>query len=392
MSRGELAEAVNEYLWRTTGRRYSLDAHTVARYERGAIGWPSAPYREALRAVLGVAKDADLGFHPTPRGRTTPSRAGRFLAGISIDSPAPTRIGWADVEQVRAAVRAVAASENLFGGGLSCESGMAQLRWAARLLDARGSDEVRNAMHEAVGNLGGVVAYSAFDIAAYRAADQCFEFALWCADEGGSWALRANTLAEMSRKAAHLGDLDGALAMIESARSRPDRVSATARAMMSTLRARLLAVMGRPAEALADIERADAHFAERDPAGDPPWLCYYDAAEHEGSTGKALIPLALAGDRPEVAAPRLRTAIEAHRDDYPRSRAFSRIRLATLTMTAGDPREAAAIGRRAVAEAAPLRSRRLLAELGRLADAARPHTRVGDVADLRADIAELAAP
>lgn len=30
MSRCELAEAVNAYLWKATGKRYELDAHAVA--------------------------------------------------------------------------------------------------------------------------------------------------------------------------------------------------------------------------------------------------------------------------------------------------------------------------------------------------------------------------
>ena len=64
MSRRELAEAVNAYLWQTTGQRYDLDAHQIARWERGAVRWPSAAYRSALRAVLGVASDAELGFRP----------------------------------------------------------------------------------------------------------------------------------------------------------------------------------------------------------------------------------------------------------------------------------------------------------------------------------------
>lgn len=67
MSRAELAEAVAKYLWRHTGRQHALDAHTIARYERGAITWPSAPYRTALRSVLGAATDADLGFRPARR-------------------------------------------------------------------------------------------------------------------------------------------------------------------------------------------------------------------------------------------------------------------------------------------------------------------------------------
>src|SRR5699024_5000829 len=71
MSRAELAEAVNHYLWKSTGRRYQLDAHTIARYERGAVCWPGAHYRSGLRYVLEVDNDADLGFRPTRRGNTS---------------------------------------------------------------------------------------------------------------------------------------------------------------------------------------------------------------------------------------------------------------------------------------------------------------------------------
>ncbi|MBB5159546.1 tetratricopeptide repeat protein [Saccharopolyspora phatthalungensis] len=313
MSRAELAEAVNRYLWDTTGKRHELDAHAIARYERGDVRWPSAHYRSGFRAVLGAATDADLGFHPTRRGNTTtPTRAERttrsvpdycgridlgaspteFLASTTVDTPLPKALGWTEVEHVRATTRAVALSENFFGGGLSCDAAVAQLRWAGQLLEIRASKDVYHAMAEAVGNLASVVAYSAFDIAKYSAADRCFEFALWCADEGGSWQLRANTLAEMARKAAYLGELDDALSLIELAQVRADRLTATARAMLRTLRARLLALIGRHDEAQADVERADAHFQDSDPGTDPPWLCYYDAAEHQGSTGKALIPIA----------------------------------------------------------------------------------------------------
>ena len=38
MSRAELAESVNEYLWRTTKKHYtSLDARAIGRYERGEV-------------------------------------------------------------------------------------------------------------------------------------------------------------------------------------------------------------------------------------------------------------------------------------------------------------------------------------------------------------------
>ncbi|MBA0124295.1 XRE family transcriptional regulator [Haloechinothrix sp. YIM 98757] len=413
MGRAELAEAVNRYIWQTTGKRHQLDAHTIARYERGAVRWPSAAYRWGLRAVLDADSDADLGFYPTRRGNSqSPTRsdaaAGKafdvrarvgfdgspaeFLANTTVESPVPTRLGWTEVEHVRATTRAVAMSENLFGGGLSCEAATAQLRWAGQLLDVSAAREVHRAIAEAVGNLAGVVAYSAFDIANYAAADRCFAFALWCADASGSWSLRANTLADMARKAVYLGDLDYALELIEFAEVRSDRLTATARAMLATIRARLLALTGRHAEARADIDRADGHFADHDPAVDPPWLCYYDAAEHHGSTGKALIPIAQMREIPELATSRLDEAIRRQGTEYPRSRTFSRIRLATLLMNTGYPQEALPIGRQAVVDSGSLRSKRLLTELQGLAGAAEAYSHLGDVAELRHNITSMSHP
>ena len=123
-------------------------------------------------------------------------------------------------------------------------------------------------MLEAFGNLSEVVAYSAFDIGNYDAAEHYFEFAMSYADQGKSLALRAKTLAEMSRNAAYLGDLDGASSLIEFAQVRSDRVSATARVMLWTIRAHLLALTRRTAEAIADVQCADEHLTERDPAVD----------------------------------------------------------------------------------------------------------------------------
>jgi hypothetical protein len=62
MSRQELAEAVNAHVHRTTGRITAMDAHYVGRLERGQRRWPSSEYRDAFRAVLGTATDAELGF------------------------------------------------------------------------------------------------------------------------------------------------------------------------------------------------------------------------------------------------------------------------------------------------------------------------------------------
>lgn len=337
-----------------------------------------SPQPQVVRSVRDLQGRIDLGTNPQD-----------FLAATAVRTPLPTRLGRTEVEHVRATTQAVALSENLFGGGLSCEAALAQLRWSGRLLDVQASNQIYREIAEAIGNLASVVAFAAFDIANYDAADRSFEFALWCADEADSWTLRANTLAEMARKAAYLRHRDEALELIEFAQVRSDRLTATGRAMLATLRARLLALNGQHAQALAEIDRADAEFADHDPDADPPWLCYYDTAEHQGSTGKALIPIARARNSPEMAAGRLTTAVELQAADYPRSRTFSRIRLASLMMATGHPQEAVEIGNQAVIDTASLRSTRLMTELRGLARTASTHAQVGEVADLRHDIARL---
>lgn len=409
------------YTQETLAHVLHVQVSTVQRWEAGATRpvpylWPKlakllSVSKEQLQELLGDEEPAGVEARAAPpdpqlvSGRPAtssgipvdgdirvdlPEQPDDFLDRISVVTPVPGQIGWSDVEHVRSTTRAVATAENVFGGGLSCEAAMAQLRWAGKLLNARAADDVRRAMVEAIGNLSSVVAYSAFDVLDYEAADRCFHFALWCSDQSGSWALRANTLAEMSRKAAYLGDLDNALSMIEFAQVRSDRLTHTARAMLSTLRARLLALTDRHNEARSEIARADAYFQDGAGEQNPAWLAYYDRAEHQGSIGKALMPIAHTERNLEVAAPRLRDAIALHRQTYPRSRAFSRTRLATLAMEVGDPHEAVNIGRQLFDEVAPLRSQRVTRELRGLVHAMRQHEHIGDVKDLRRDLLTLA--
>jgi hypothetical protein len=373
MSRAELAEAVNAELWRTTGRRYALDAHAIARYERGAVRWPNARYRSALRAVLD-ATDEQLGFRPTPRGSVTQARSlgatvHHELGDLEVRIAVPAQVGRPELEQVRHATNVLARSENLYGGGVTCHAAVSQLRSTAELLSVPASKEVRGAIAEAVGNMAGVVAFTAFDIGDHKAAKTCSQFALQCAHESGSWSLRSNILAEMSRTAAYAGRFDDALSLVELAQVRSDRLTATAQAMTAMLRARVLAHLRRHEEAADEIARADAWMARSDPAVDPPWLCYYDSAEHQGSTGRVLAVLADASGDPEPAAGRLAAAVELAGDAYPRSRTFSRIRLASLLMKLRNPDEASAIGRIAVREAEQFRSKRIRSELSALAAA-----------------------
>lgn len=67
MGRAELAELLAAHVHESTREVVPVDAHYVAKLERGVIRWPGAAYRAALRAVLDVDTDAALGFCPPTR-------------------------------------------------------------------------------------------------------------------------------------------------------------------------------------------------------------------------------------------------------------------------------------------------------------------------------------
>ncbi|MEV6692596.1 hypothetical protein AB0M35_14105 [Micromonospora sp. NPDC051196] len=82
MSRQEVAEAVNAWIWEHQRRRTYLDSRYVGKLERGESRWPAAHIRAGLRAVFGVDNDASLGLYviygsgrPAEAVQTVPSPA-----------------------------------------------------------------------------------------------------------------------------------------------------------------------------------------------------------------------------------------------------------------------------------------------------------------------------
>lgn len=71
MSRQELADAINDYLWEVHRQRSSIDRSYVGKLERGKHTWPGRMLREAFRVVLEVDRDSDIGFFPIRTPRTT---------------------------------------------------------------------------------------------------------------------------------------------------------------------------------------------------------------------------------------------------------------------------------------------------------------------------------
>ena len=82
LSRQELADLVNEHLTSSGLRHTFLDATYIGKLERGKHRWPQRAYRDAFRVVLGVQRDADLGFYIRRRQPDTTDTAAVMAAAL----------------------------------------------------------------------------------------------------------------------------------------------------------------------------------------------------------------------------------------------------------------------------------------------------------------------
>lgn len=96
LSRTELAELVAAEVYRRTGREAPVDAHYIAKLERGAIRWPGREYREALRHVLDAPTDDTLGLAP-PAGRADGDALLELIARAEASDVTPSVLDTLDV-------------------------------------------------------------------------------------------------------------------------------------------------------------------------------------------------------------------------------------------------------------------------------------------------------
>ncbi|WP_113704731.1 XRE family transcriptional regulator [Nonomuraea lactucae] len=420
-SRQDLADLVNAWILNERNRTAGLTANYIGKMERGLVRWPQQDYRDALRAICGADEDKDLGF--ARRRRTKPpvtvadvdrKQFIRTAMGIAATVPLaelaapgqaispPAVVQPSDISELRTVANVFTTWDHTYGGCLVREAVAAQLRFAVGLLkESRCPAKLHDPLYSAVGWLGHAAAFMAFDAYAHDDARKMFALALACTEEANNWHLRAKVLSSMARQAIWVGDADNGLTLVEFALVRADRLTAGERAMLRSAQARAFAKLGRVSETWQAVKEADKEFDRIHPAEEKPWMWYYDDAQHQGDTGHAVFDLAIdvralgkvidgqviheAVNAQYVgeASDRLASAVAGHTAAYVRSRAISGIKLASLTMAAGDPEEAAAIGGRAVTDAGTVRSRRAQDDMRELARFSRPHERRTPVAELR---------
>jgi hypothetical protein len=288
----------------------------------------------------------------------------------------PDRVGRREIEQVGNAAVVFEGWDFAFGGGVVREAVMAQLRWSVALLDRPCPSARRRDLMSAVGYLAHTCAFMAFDDLANGDATRVWRVALACAEHAADWPLRATILSAMARQAMWLGRYDDGLTLADLAMVRADRLTVIEQAKLHATRARLLAMAREPRAAREALDAADDAFDRADAAEVPPWMAYYDVAEHAGDTGHALSDLAVVGGSLASARERLDLAIDRHTTEFARSEALCRAKLATLLMAVGDPYEAAEQGMLALDRASVIWSRRLDGYLQELAAVAGRHAAI----------------
>jgi len=415
LSRQELAELVNAWIWKHHRTTVDFDRNYIGKIEQGVIRWPGTMCREAFREILSVSDDAGLGFVNARARRQAvtleevdEARRQKFihtttLGGVSLllaepravlperstPRPTPRRIGASDIAQIHDATQAFDSQSRLYGGGAILEAALGQLHWAAGLLEATCPERLRLQLHAAVGALAETAAYMAVDAGTHAEAHQIFSFALACAEQATDWPLRAKVLSAMAAQAVLTGQPDEGLTLAEQALVRADRLTPAGRAMLHTDRALALTAMRRVQETLSAVGTADEHFAHFAPDNEPSSMAFYTDALHAQLTGRPLVDLAILGRDPGEATTRLTTAAAGHLKGHTRSRARCLTKLSSLTMATGDPRQAVAIGNEALEIAGTLRSHCATEELRELFRHAAAHQDLEEVADLRHRIRTL---
>ena len=387
MSRQELAEAVNAYVWRIHQIEDRLDRNDIGKYERGKNRWPGAVRREAFRVVLNVDSDAALGFYGSRRTAMRPA-FDEDSAGLTM-SPSRGPTDRRDLDEALSYFHQqwhlLVQADNLFGPRYALAGVETQIALLRDLLVAA-DREVRPDVVDLAARYAESAAWLNQDLARTPAAQDWTAQALEWAHQLGDTSMVAWSIYRRSQQQLEAGRARDALDLAEAALRHDERLGSPARAAIRVQQADALAALGEPA-ALRVLDQAH-HWAANDQRG--------DAEAGHGSfctpgyieTHRAMC-LRLVG-RPLEALAVFEQALPAIPPVYRRDTAAALVGKAAAHSAAGQPDIAAATALAALPIARHAGSGRIIGHIAAVAARLRPHRTLEPVAALLDELAVAA--
>ncbi|MER5390095.1 hypothetical protein [Saccharopolyspora sp. NPDC002686] len=381
---------MNRYLLESTGKRYELDRHQIARYERGEVRWPGAAYRAGFRAVLDAKSDDELGFTPRRQSRTSRRSEGAdeqpmgwhpsdvvataeemtsqdvnlsrrkaltsaaAVAGAALTGPLQ---GWLTAQHARFAGCSAISVAELDGwreiaaqlqswnstptGLLARKAVIAQLNDVSdRLKEATDSATTREGFLVGA-ELAEVAASMSWDSGLHRAAQRYYTLSVQFAKVGGDDIFAAVTLAAFARQCFDLGQPEDGLELVQLAqygtrRSAPPIL----RSLLATREAWSYAQTGAVQQFRRAVGLAEDHFGESTADEADHRTRGLDEAELYGVLGARWRDLAAVRQEPKearYAQEYISRALALRDPSRVRNRAFDLIGLARAHLVTGEP-------------------------------------------------------
>ncbi|MGN9783441.1 hypothetical protein ACTMTF_18555 [Nonomuraea sp. ZG12] len=307
-----------------------------------------------------------------------------------VETPAPQRIGLADIEQVETVTRTLRALDYQHGGGVCRDAVVAQLAWSQRLLHATCAQQVGLRLHQALADQHNLAGWTSFDVGLYGPARQHLALALEQAKHARNFSLAANVLYRMGRVHLHCDRVQDALRFFQLGQiCAQDANCERTVAMLCANEAWAYALLGDAELALKSIHRARDEFARSCGQPFPAWVSFFGPADLDALSG--MVYADLTDDHLDVASEFLTDALGRRSPSMTRSRVFELTALATVQLRAGELNSAIANGHQVVALATQIRSKRIVDRLAPLQAAARARAHDADAHELAQRIAAVRA-
>ncbi len=321
-----------------------------------------------------------------------------FLSGAALTAPAHQwlvhepgplvsglsgrRVSARLTDRLTAMISELRKMDDVAGGGSVLALAQQEFEWVARLLDRALYDEqTGHTLHVALGELGQLCGWAAYDAGQHALAQRYYVAALRATHSAEDRPLGAHVLSLMAEQAARQGQPAEAVTLIQTALAGTrGRQTPSLLAELYTGQAYAFATLGDASGCTAALSQARTQIERLTPAAEPSWLYWVNPATMTSDVGSALRQLGHA----EQAAVVLENGIAMFDDSLPRGRAGYLTALADVLARPGKQRDldaAANRGMEAIQLAENLDSPRSVGLIRNLCHQLTSHAQVPAVGD-----------